>query len=287
MYYKFDFSTLYTNIAHDRLKKVLNELTDFCFDGVLGKYIVVNKFSIRWTSTKPNDNVTSFDKSSFKKAIKYILDNCFFKFGSKIFQQVIGIPMGSDPTPFMANLFLFYYEDKWIRKTKKKNLILARKFSNVFRFIDDLAALNDGGEFEKICHEIYPPELQLKRENVLSTEASFLDLDIKVQGNKFSLGLYDKRDSFPFSIVRMPYSSSNMPSKIFYSSIGAEILRIGRTTNSTFKFQLSSHNIIQRMIKQGANSHKIKQSLSEAYGRHVEVFKLFANTCDDFINLIF
>ena len=89
-----------------------------------------------------------------------------------------------------------------------------------------------------------------------NTEVSFLDLDIKIRNNKFVLGLYDKREHFPFSIVRMPYITSNMPSKIFYSSLGAEILRIGRTTNDFSKFKLSSKKITERMIKQGANHHK-------------------------------
>ena len=30
--------------------------------------------------------------------------------------------MGSDPAPFIANLFLYYYENKWIPKMKKSNL---------------------------------------------------------------------------------------------------------------------------------------------------------------------
>ena len=66
--------------------------------------------------------------------------------------------MGSDPAPFFANLFLFHYESKWIKKMKES--------ANMFRFIDDLTALNDGGEFERSFKEIYPPELVLKKENL-------------------------------------------------------------------------------------------------------------------------
>lgn len=46
-----------------------------------------------------NGNRYSF--TSFKQAIKYILENCFFKVGSEIFWQVTGIPMGSDHAPFI------------------------------------------------------------------------------------------------------------------------------------------------------------------------------------------
>lgn len=63
-------------------------------------------------------------------------------------------------------------------KAKQKDLIKARKFWNMFRFIDDLAAIDNGGEFEKVYRETYPPELELKRENISKNEAYFLDLDI-------------------------------------------------------------------------------------------------------------
>ena len=48
---------------------------------------------------------------------------------------------------------------------------------------------------------IYPEELQLGKENTDKHEASFLDLNIKIKDGKFHFGLFDKRDSFPFSIA--------------------------------------------------------------------------------------
>ena len=40
-----------------------------------------------------------------ERAIKYLLDNPYAIFCSMCLRQLIGIPMGSDPAPFMANLF--------------------------------------------------------------------------------------------------------------------------------------------------------------------------------------
>lgn len=54
-------------------------------------------------------NVTRYLSNLFK-VLSYLLDKCYFKLVNKIFRQVIGIPMGLDPAPFTANVFLYYYE---------------------------------------------------------------------------------------------------------------------------------------------------------------------------------
>ena len=64
---------------------------------------------------------------------------------------------------------------------KKNDLITARKFCNIFRFIDDLNSMHDGGEFESNYSNIYPEKSQLGKENTDKHEASFLDLNIKIK----------------------------------------------------------------------------------------------------------
>ena len=231
----FDFSTLYTKIPHDKLKEVLHELTDFCFKGCHRNKILVNEYGAVCLNPENAKNSSKkrlrFSIDNVKEAISYLLDNCHFMVGDQIFKQRIGIPMGSDPAPFFANLFLYHYESRYMKELKKTDLPRARRFGNLSRFIDDLAAINDGGEFERCAAEIYPPELELKKENDGSKNASFLDLDITIEDDKtFSLKLYDKRDAFPFDIVRLPNISNNMPSPIFYATLGGELLRIARCT---------------------------------------------------------
>ena len=49
-------------------------------------------------------------KPSFSKvcdAFVYLLDNIFIRFGTKRFRQTIGIPMGTNCAPLVADLFLF------------------------------------------------------------------------------------------------------------------------------------------------------------------------------------
>ena len=95
-----------------------------------------------------------------------------------------------------------------------------------------LAALNDDGEFERSYKNIYPAEVELKKQNNPTQEESFVDLYLKVNGRQFPTRLFGKRDDFPFSTVRIPHLSSNIPSKTFYSSSWAEILRINKAIST-------------------------------------------------------
>ena len=98
-----------------------------------------------------------------------------------------------------------------MNELKKNDLITARKLCNVFRFTDDLNSISHGGEFESSYSNIYPEKLQLRKENTDKHWTSFLDLNIKIKDGKFHFGLFDKRTSFPFSIIRMSDKSSYVP----------------------------------------------------------------------------
>lgn len=62
--------------------------------------------------------------------------------------------------------------------------------------------------------KIYPAELEIKK-NVNDNVATFLRLDTAVKKGQSSTILYDKREGFNFSIVRLAYKCSNIPSKMF------------------------------------------------------------------------
>ena len=49
------------------------------------------------------------------EALAYLLDNIFIRFGTKLYRQVVGIPMVTNCAPLIADLFLFCYERDFIR----------------------------------------------------------------------------------------------------------------------------------------------------------------------------
>ena len=165
----------------------------------------------------------SYSLQEIKSCLEFLINNSFFQVSSKIFRQVVGIPKVSDPALFFANLFLFFYESIWLKSIKNADYGVGRKFGNVFRFIDDLIAINDGNEFENHYNEIYPSKLILKKENTSHTE-TFLDPHLCMNEGQIQTFLFDKRNSYNFNVVRFPYKSSTMPSKMFFATISAEIL---------------------------------------------------------------
>ena len=44
------------------------------------------------------------------EALIYLLDNIYIRFDTKLYRQIVGIPMGTNCTPLVADLFLFCYE---------------------------------------------------------------------------------------------------------------------------------------------------------------------------------
>ena len=76
--------------------------------------------------------------------IEFLVDNIHVRFGGQLFQQMVGIPIGTNCAPLLAGLFLYSYEnevfDKLIKEGKRK---LARKFNLSYRYIDDLISFNN------------------------------------------------------------------------------------------------------------------------------------------------
>ena len=279
----YDFSTLYTKIPHKDLINQLNKIIDLAFKGGNKKYISCNNYNAFWCNS--NKGKTVFSKQSLKQVVEHLICKSYFQIGNKLLVQNIGIPMGIDPAPFWANLYLHRLEYDYMISLIKTNNSIAYKFNGCRRFIDDQCCINDSGEFGKSYKYIYPEELELKCEHQ-GTHATFLDIDISIDDGLFVYKQYDKRDSFPFDIVRMPHKNSNIPSNIFYSSILSEFLRLARTTLKFQDFFPRVTSLAERMINQGGNCHKILRQFKKAMCRHPDPFSSFSMSMNDVLEMI-
>ena len=111
-------------------------------------------------------------------ALHYLLDNIFIRFGSKLYRQIVGIPMGTNCAPLVADLFLFCYERDFMLSLSDNNQAdFIEAFNSTSRYLDDLLKI-DNPYFEQMVGEIYPTELQLLKANSSDTEAPFFGLEL-------------------------------------------------------------------------------------------------------------
>ena len=116
--------------------------------------------------------------------MSFLINKSFFTIGNMVFKQEIGIPVGVDPAPFYAYLFLYFFAVKYIKQLISNGSSNAYKYHGVYRFIDDLCTINGDNVLITSFRNIYAKELELKVEH-LGCNASFLDFDIKIEDNVF------------------------------------------------------------------------------------------------------
>ena len=130
-------------------------------------------------------------------ALSYLLD-IYIRFGTKLYRKIVGIPMGTNCAPLVADLFLYCYEREFMDSLNHDNLAdVIEAFNSTSMYLDDLLNI-DNPYFEGMVNQIYPPELQLNKANISDTKAPFLDLHISVANGFVSSKIYDKRDDFDF-----------------------------------------------------------------------------------------
>ena len=162
----YDFSTLYTTLPHHLIKDKLIDLINRTFIRENTQYLACNEECAFFTSDVYN-NHNLWSCQIVCDALVYLLDNIYIRFGTKLYRQTIGIPMGTNCAPLVADLFLFCYENQ-------ADIIEA--FNSISRYLDNLLNI-DNIYFDQMVDRIYPTELQLNRANPSDTETPFFGFE--------------------------------------------------------------------------------------------------------------
>ena len=89
--------------------------------------------------------------------------------------MMVGIPMGTNCAPLLADLFLYSYENEFLGKLIEGKRKLARKFNLSYRYVDDLISFNNK-RFKELISDIYPKELTISETTESTSVASYLYL---------------------------------------------------------------------------------------------------------------
>ena len=267
----FDFTTLYTTIPHRQLKSKLHDLIHNAFVTKTGKrrykYIAVNYHTSYFTNND-NNKGQLYTESKICSMLEFLIDNIYVRFGDKIFRQTVGIPMGTNCAPLLADLYLYSYESSFIQQLTNSNQTkLARKFNLTFRYIDDLLSI-DNPNFRDYIQYIYPSELELKETTISDSEVSYLDLHLSLLDGNVTSKLYDKRDDFDFEIINFPYLISNIPATPAYGVYTSQLIRYQRACVSYLEFQSRHKSLVKKLIKQGFIASRLINTFKKFYGKY-------------------
>ena len=189
------------------------------------------------------------------ETFSFLLDNIYIRFGTKLYRQIVGIPMGTNCAPLVADLFLFCYERDFIKNLSSDNQAdVIKAFNLTSRYLDDLLNIANP-YFEGMVNQIYPPELQHDKANTSDTEAPFLDLHLSISNGFVSSKIYDKRDDFDFDIINFPFLDGDVPRRPSYGvyTCISQLIRFARV----------------------CRYHKLRKAFSKFHRRHYVLISKF------------
>lgn len=280
----YDFSTLYTKIPHKDLKEKIIWVVEKAFYNKSKSHIYVNNHIATWNK---RNNTHVLDKDKLIEYICYLIDNIYISVNNKIFRQIIGIPMGTDCAPFLANLYLYALEFKFLDNLTKEDIPLARKFSNSYRYIDDLIMFNNNGLMDEYKYKIYPKELILNKENKNDQICNFLDIHMNIMNHKIITSIYDKRDDFNFKVNSFPNLSGNIHSVRTHGVIISQLLRYAKVCLKVEDFINRSKIMITTLLNQFFKVPLLKQKFSIFYDKYYNIIHKYNYSKNKLIKMIF
>ena len=128
----------------------------------------------------PNLNIT---KKELKKLFLFATSQTHFIFNSKFYDQIDGVAMGSPLAPVLANIFMGFYESKWLNEY---NL---NKPKFYLRYVDDILAAfdkkQDSLNFLNFLNKRHP-NIKFTIEKQTNHSIAFLDYSFQVSIIKIS-----------------------------------------------------------------------------------------------------
>ena len=254
-----------------------------------GKTFVNSSKNNAYQSKKRSERAdASFSKEELIEAVEIVIDNSYTIYKNLIYRQVVGIPMGTNCAPHLANIFLFMFERTYINNlVNSKQIKKAALLRNIYRYQDDAIVFNDNGFFNLVFKDIYPEELVLLNTNISRNECNFLDLSIVLQNGKFKYSIFDKRKDFNFEVIHYPFLSGNIPRIPSYGVYISQLIRFCNVCSESMTDMIIQLN--KKFIKQGFKIDSLKRKFNLFASKYIHLWSKFGIdvTSPDYLNSIF
>ena len=130
-------------MPHNLIKEKFINLIEWIFKRGGSPYIACNERQAFFTSGDTK-RYKRWSCQNVCEALIYLLDNIYIRFGTKLYRQIVGIPMGTKCAPLKADLFLFCYERDFMTSLSDvKQAEIIEAFKSTSRYLDDLLNIDN------------------------------------------------------------------------------------------------------------------------------------------------
>ena len=195
-------------------------------------------------------------------ALTFLLDNIFILFGTKLYRQVVGIPMGANCAPLVEDLYLFHYESDFMMSlSDDKQADIIDAFNTTSRYLDDNININNV-YFNTMVSQLYPSKLQVYKAYTSDTKATFLGLHLSISNDIVSTKNYDIRDDYVFEIVNFQFLDGDVPRSTSYGVYISQLICFARASSHNADFNTHNQLLTRKLLKQCYQFHKLRKTFS-------------------------
>ena len=218
------------------------------------------------------DSKWIFTMDSLTELVRFLVENTYLCNGGVIRRQIVGLPMGTNPAPVMANLYLYRYESSFVNRLINAGLTgTAKALRNTFRLIDDILSIDNPSFKDHVASPapddlagdevggIYPRQLSLNETTISCREVHFLGMEVKDIGGQLVLDLFDKRREFTFKVIRYPHMDSVIPTNIPYGVFIGLLFRRYRICSRLDSFVNQACDVATTLVKQGCAKKRLNR----------------------------
>jgi len=238
----FDFSTMYTCLPHEKiftnLRIAIKEASNFQQALISATAKLTYDHDI--STTEKIDNIMNL--------VYFVVQNTYLDNNDATLKhQSIGIPMGTNAAPELANLTLYVDEanfiDQLILDSQKDKAIL---YKHTYRFIDDI-----------LTWDVLPPStdiygLKYIKQVLSDGSVTFLGAKIQLLSNgSLRMSVFDKTSEYSFAVIKFSHYDSNSPEHQSAGIFQGQLVRYRHICNSMRDFKMAVTLLTLRMLSRG------------------------------------
>ncbi|CAF1273836.1 unnamed protein product [Rotaria sp. Silwood1] len=234
----FDINNLYTMLPQDESIRILG---DFLRENV-------------------GERVKNISVTTIQKLAEIVLKENAFVYDHKFYQQIIGGAMGSPFTLTLANIFMWDWEKRWVRRQHSKKEIYGRYIDDVFFTSNESIEI-----VQQLLQDANGWHPNIKLESNVGHSVSFLDVLLANNNGTLHTSVYHKPSAEPYVV---PFLSDH-PRYTFPNIIQTALVRAIRYSSTFDVFNTERRAVRLMLLFNGYPIEYIDRQFRKIFGNYI------------------